>query len=103
MQVLRTVLPVENCEMFDDDGNVIESGRPMIESIICERMSRSRRFFWYTAAAGLLTMPEADVQVTNLPNGNRVIHIGGFSTLPMDTEKHAARHNITRKLESGQT
>jgi hypothetical protein len=102
MQVLRVVLPLENHEMYDDEGRVIASGRPMIESLICERMSRNRRFFWYTAAAGLLTVPEADVKVTLQANGCRVIEIGGLSTLPMDSERHAARHNLERKLATKQ-
>jgi hypothetical protein len=82
LQYLRRVLPCDDLVMYDNDGNLIESGRPLIESIICDKRAKSKRFFYYTAAAGLYTVPEADVKITQTEHG-RIIEVGGYSGVPL--------------------
>lgn len=68
--------------MFDNSGHLVVSGRPLIESVLCDKMSKSKRFFYYCCAAGIYEVPEADVKVTQGEHG-RIIEIGGYSGVPL--------------------
>lgn len=79
---LRRQLPSKEYMMFNDDGALVESGRPMEESILSDKVSKSNRLFYYMIKAGLIDVP--DMKVTQ--NGqNKIIEIGATTRLPIGT------------------
>ena len=59
---------------FDDDGRLYTTpGRPMIESMICERVEKSHRFDYYMQVLGYPVKP------------GRAIRIGVGNKMPMAT------------------
>lgn len=91
LETFRQKLPCDENVMYNDDGIVVPCSRPLLESAICDKQARLRRFFYYCIAAGLMTMPECDVKISKekSPSGGRIIEIGGFTSMPLgEHEKH---------------
>lgn len=84
LEKCREKLPCDEMIMYLNDGSLVPSERPLIESLICDRMERHRRFFFYMLQAGLMDIPEADVKIIGAtPAGGRIIQIGGYTRCPM--------------------
>ena len=79
---LRRSLPAKKYLMFNDEGELVESGRPMEESILADKVSKSPRLFYYMIHVGLIDIP--DQKVTK-HNGHKIIEIGVTTKLPLGT------------------
>lgn len=54
---------------FDDDGNLVIVHRPMLESMICDKMELSHRLEYYLGVLGYPCKPGREIRVGA---GNRV-------------------------------
>ncbi len=77
---LRRQLPSKEYLMFNDDGVMVESGRPMEESILADKVCKSKRLFYYMIHIGLIDVP--DMKVTEV-NGNKIIEVGVKTRFPL--------------------
>lgn len=79
---LRRQLSSKEYIMFNDDGKMVESGRPMEESILADKVSKANRLFYYMIHVGLIDVP--DMKVTE-KDGHKIIEIGIRTPLPLGT------------------
>lgn len=93
MVILKSRLPINDYKMFNDSGELVESNRPMVESIICDKVDRDKRLFTYLVAADLITIPEATHKIEQTSKG-RVITVDSGNSISFQTggketiEKH---------------
>lgn len=80
---LKEKLPVHEHLMFDNSGQLVSSERPMLESIVCDKIDRLERFFFYLFAADIIKLPEATSQIVEIPGKGREIYISSFSGLSL--------------------
>lgn len=79
-EIIFARLPVATCMMVNNEGQFVESNRPMSESIVCDKVERSPRLFFYMCEAGIMQPPEAVALIEQTATG-RIIHIHGYSTV----------------------
>lgn len=80
-KLMRLQLPIAEHKMYDNDGNVVEAGRPMSESIICSKQRRERALLFYLLAANVVDLPDNPPEIETDAQGNRQIKVGTFSRL----------------------
>lgn len=82
---LKSILPMQEHIMFTEEGEQIPSQRPMIESIVCDKQSRSRALLFYLAASNIVDIPEMGTcEVIGESNaGGNIYKLGCFSTLQL--------------------
>lgn len=84
-ELLTNRLPTQEYRMFADDGQWVECNRPMIESIVSDKVERSKRLFYYLCEIGVIQAPEAVSSIETQPDGRRVITINGYSGMGFTT------------------
>lgn len=77
---LRRHLPAKEYLMFDDGGELVESGRPMEESMLSDKVIKSNRLFYYMIRVGLIDIPN---QKVTKYNGHKIIEVGVITDLPL--------------------
>ena len=74
--------------MYSDEGILVESGRPLVENLICEYRARSVRFWFY--------MDELVQTIYNSPDRSpMVIEISVDSSINLGQGKRAEHDNNT--------
>lgn len=87
---LRRLLPAKEYKMFNDDGKLVESGRPMEESILADKVSKATRLFYYMINAGLIDVPNMKVTQNGI---NKIIEVGVRTAFPLGTGGKAVRED----------
>jgi hypothetical protein len=70
-EVLIQKLDINSMKRFDDSGDLVESDRPMMESIVCDKTEKSHRFFYYLFLADNETQMAVEPQ-----SGRKIISVG---------------------------
>lgn len=79
LKILKDRLDTSSYERFTDDGHLVRSERPMIESIISDKAIRSKSLLFYLLAAGL-----ADTQ-EEVNSGGRVFNVSASNRINLNS------------------